>query len=195
MAANELQVLARERIGGLGAMLPRSGRSIDVRLVEPSHVLSVRMLPGGADAIAKAVAGIGIAALPPAGRFTGDGTLILWRNPTELLLVTPRRGEAERVLRTLPAGPEALAYAVDQSDGLVTFELQGTALDDVLHRLLDASAVPLEPGQGTRARMAEIAVIALRLDSQRAWLIADRANDQFLAQWVAYAIDALTALT
>jgi sarcosine oxidase gamma subunit len=138
---------------------------------------------------------VGIATLPDAGRFSGAATLALWRNPTELLLVTPERAVADAVLDALPPAPDALAYAVDQSDGLVTLEVRGRALDDVLHRLLDAHAVPLEPGQGTRARLADIAVFALRLAPDRAWLMADRANDRFLAHWMAHAADALPAPT
>jgi heterotetrameric sarcosine oxidase gamma subunit len=194
MAVNELQALPRERIAELGALVAARRGAGRVRLVEPLHVVALRMLPGGADAVAQAAAAVGIDALPPAGRFaSGDaGTLVLWRNPTELMLVTPAPGAADAVLQALAPRAQALACAVDQSDGIVTFELAGAGLDDVLQRLLDATAVPREPGHGTRARLADIAVFALRIAPDRAWLMADRANDQFLAHWIAYATDALS---
>ncbi len=195
MAANDLRALTREKIAGLDNLLRIGGDSIQVRLIEPLHVLSMRLLPGCGNVIARAVAGVGLAALPGAGRFSGMGPLVLWRNPGEFLLVAQNRRDADGVLAELAPSPQALAYAVDQSDGLVTIELCGAALDEVLHRLLDATAVPMETGQGTRARLADIAVFALRLDPERAWLMVDRANDQFLARWIAYAIDALPTLT
>ena len=195
MAANELHALGRARIGDLGRLLPTSSPALTVQLVEPLYVLSMRLLAGGGDAIAKAAASAGIPLLPSPGHFAGDDPLVLWRNPSELMLVTGRRSALERVLLELAPASGVLAYAVDQSDGLIALELKGPALDDVLPRLMDASAVPLESGQGTRARMAEIAVIAIRLGPQCAWLIADRANDQYLADWVAYAAEAAAALT
>lgn len=191
MAANDLRALTRSQLGGLDELVAAQAGTIDIRVVEPLHVVSIRMLPGGADAVARAAAAIGLDALPGAGGFTGTTARLLWRNPTELLLFTPDRGIADAALHALAAAPDALAVAVDQSDGLVTLALHGAALDAVLHRLVDA-AVPLAPGQGTRARLADIAVIAMRLDAERAWLVADRANDRYLTQWVAYAADAVS---
>jgi sarcosine oxidase gamma subunit len=195
MAANELHALGRDRIGDLGTLLPGSSPALTVRLVEPLYVLSMRWLPGGGDAVAGAVAHAGIPSLPSPGRFTGDDPFVLWRNPTDLMFITGRPGVSERVLLELAPTHGSLAYAVDQSDGLIALELEGPALDEVLPRLMDASAVPLEPGHGTRTRMAEIAVIAVRLAPKRAWILADRAHDRYLAQWVAYATDALAALS
>ena len=194
MAATELHALRRDQIGAFGKLLPPGRATLRVQLIEPLHILSIRMLPGGAEAVAGAVHSAGVPSLPVAGHFTGEDPMVLWRNPTELLLVTQHRSVSDSILSELPPAAEASAYAVDQSDGLVAFELRGSALGALLPRLMDASAVPLEAGRGVRARLADIAVIAMRLDTQCAWLIADRANDQYLAQWVAYATDALDAI-
>lgn len=196
MVPDELQALTRERLGGLGEILQSQRTSMAAAVVEPLQVLSLRALAGGAESLVRAIDAIGIAALPGPGRFAASGaTRLVWRNPTEWLLVTPEAEVAQAVLRALAPAQGALACAIDQSDGLVTLELRGAPLDAVLHRLLDAAAVPHEPGQGTRARMADIAVVVLRLDPERAWLIADRANDRYLAHWVAHATDALSALS
>ncbi|MGH8030856.1 MAG: hypothetical protein ACREO8_00455 [Luteimonas sp.] len=193
MAAIELQALRRSELGELARLLPASRAELAVQLVEPLHVLSLRHLPGGAQALAAAAAMAGVASLPGPGRCHGQDPWLVWRSASEWLFVSTRAAAAEVVLQALPADTQALAVAIDQSAGSIAFALQGPALDALLHRLLDAEAVPGEPGLGSRARLADIAVVALRLAPQRAWLLADRGNDHYLAQWIAYASESLEA--
>lgn len=195
MVANDLHALRCGQMGEMAALLPPEGADFSARLVEPLQVLALRSLPGGAEAVASAVAITGVDSLPHTGCFVGSDPMVLWRSPGELMFISTSASAANTVLRTLPAASHALAYSIDRSAGTITFSLQGPAVDEVLHRLIDASAVPRSVGQGTRTRMADIAVVVMRVAPDCVWLIADRTNDHYLAHWIAYAAAALHDVT
>ncbi len=191
LQAPTLAALPRAQIGTLGSLLPKPSPSLRVSIVEPLRVLSLRCLPGGAPAIAAA---LGVAEIPGPGRFHGEDPLLQWRSPNEWLHIGTRDEPADAVLRALPIGM-GHAQATDLSAGTIVFELQGPSLDALLQRLLDATVQVGQPGQGTRTRLADIAVVAMRLSEQRLWLLADRANDHYLAHWLAYANVSASAST
>jgi len=93
----------------------------------------------------------------------------------------------------LRPGVTALACAVDHSAGTVGIELQGEELDEVLARLMDAAAIAALPGQATRARCADLAVVLLRLQAQRAWLLVERPVADYLLDWLRLACDRVGA--
>jgi heterotetrameric sarcosine oxidase gamma subunit len=170
-----------------------SCEGLAVRLIEPLHVLALRMLPGGERAALAVVAQAIGPGVPEPGTFVGTDPVLLWRSPSDWSFLTTRAGEAAALQRALPPVSGALCYVVDQSAGTVAFELEGPALDALLPRLMDASAIPRKPGAGTRARVADIAVLVLRRSASSAWLIADRANGHYLARWLAYACGGVAA--
>jgi heterotetrameric sarcosine oxidase gamma subunit len=188
-----LTPLARAQLGELGAVLPAPTARLVIGIVEPMHVLSLRHLPGGNTAIAGALAAQGLHALPEARRFAGDDPCVLWRSPSEWLLLTAGAAVAAGIASALRPAPGALAVAVDLTAGSLVLDLRGADVDALLSRLVDATAVPTAVGEGTRARLADIAVALLRVESDRVRLVADRANDRYLAQWLAYAARALDA--
>jgi heterotetrameric sarcosine oxidase gamma subunit len=191
--AERLIALNRRDIGSVGSLLPAPTPDVSVRLIEPCRVVSLRHLSGGATAIETALREHALPRLPTTGQFEGQDSYLLWRSPSEWLLITASDALADGLLRTLPAGTAALACAVDQSAGSVIFELTGTGIAAVLPRLLDASTIPQKPGQATRARLVDIAVIALRLTADRVFLLADRSNDRYMAQWLTYSIQGASA--
>jgi sarcosine oxidase gamma subunit len=85
----------------------------------------------------------------------------------------------------------SLACAVDQTDGVLALELQGPQLDDLLLRLVDSRSLPLSPGTASRARVADIAVTLVRLESDRLWMLAERAQAHYLMNWLQHAGAAL----
>ena len=174
-----LRPLPRAQLATLGALLPAG-----VTLVEPLRVLSLRCLPGAESELAAAAG-----ALPRPGRLVGSDPLLIWRSPTEWLHVGTRDEPADALLRALPPG--GATQATDLSAGITVFELQGESIDALLPRLLDAGVQLGQPGQATRARLADIAVVGMRLAPERLWLLIDRANDHYLAHWLAYASAAL----
>ncbi|MDH0866262.1 hypothetical protein [Mitsuaria sp. GD03876] len=215
-----LRPLPRARLGDVARLLPASGTSLSVAIVEPLRVVTLRCLPGGQPALAAAVAAVGAvgnlgavgataanfpaatrvvnasiaaagatAGLPGPGRFIGVDPLLAWRGPGEWLHFSRTDAPADALLAALPPG-DAPAQAIDLSAGTLVVELQGPALDALIARLFDATVRLAEPGQGTRTRLAEIAVVALRLAPRRLWLLVDRANDDYLARWLTYAADA-----
>jgi heterotetrameric sarcosine oxidase gamma subunit len=182
--AERLFALNRRDVGGVGSLLPAPTSSLDARIIEPCRVISLRHLSGGITAIETAVWEHAHLRLPTAGHFEGQDSYLLWRSPSEWLLITPSDEVADGLLRVLPTGTSALACAVDHSAGSVIFELTGAGVTTILPRLLDAGAIPQKPGQGTRTRLIDIAVIALRLTADHVLLLTDRSNDQYMAHWL-----------
>lgn len=195
MKAEDLSVSSRVQLSGVAQLLPRATDNCQISIVEPQRVVSIRHLPDCENAVQKVLADENAPQVPTAGQFEGNDPFLLWRSPTEYLLITSSDKVADDCLAALPAAQNALAYALDLSAGYLVVELQGKGIADVLPRQLDASAIPQNPGRCTRARLAEIAVIAVRLADDRVWLVADRANDRYLLQWVSYAMQATVTRT
>lgn len=165
------------------------------RRIEPLAVIALRHLPGAGEALARALHAAGIADVPAPGQAVGNGrrpgTWALWRSPREVTLMAFDQTEAHGAMAELAA--DALACAVDQTDGTLVLELQGPLVDDLLRRLVDSRSLPGAPGSAVRARLVDIAVVLARPQSDRVWLLADRSHEHYLADWLAYAGDALTA--
>lgn len=181
MASPDLRPLPRLQLGELASRMPAPLPGLRMHVVEPLRVLSLRCLPGESAAIS-AAAGVD---LPGPGRFHGVDPLLVWRSPSEWLHVGTRDEPADALLRALPVGGGA--QATDLSAGVLVVEVNGSRIDALLQRLVDASVQLQLPGQGTRARLADIAVVAMRLAEERLWLLVDRAHDHYLADWLAYA--------
>ncbi len=161
-------------------------------MIAPLRVVALRHIGVGHEAIASALAAHGLPPLPNAGRFAGNDPFVLWRNPGESLLISLSSDVADLMLRELAPGRASSACAIDLSDGIVCLELRGSALHDLLSRLIDASAIPQRTGDGTQARLGEIAVSIIRRADDCAWLLADRSVAHYVADWVAYASDRMT---
>lgn len=189
MAAPDALLASTRPLGDRADRLPAATADLDVRVVEPLRVLSLRH-HDAPHTIEAACSNIGLPPLPGAGHFSGEDPVLLWRQPREWLFIgssVAAAGRADALLAALAPGQDPLACAVDQSAGTVALALRGPKLDMLLSRLLDAGAIPRTPGEGTRARLADIAVIVLRREPDCVWLLADRANDHYLADWLAYA--------
>jgi heterotetrameric sarcosine oxidase gamma subunit len=167
------------------AALPPATTALTVRVVQDLRVLALRHLTGGMDAIAAALAALGVEPLPRPGAFHGADPWLLWSGPAEFLLLTSHGAVADAVLQALAPGRVALACALDQSAGQLAFELLRPAVADVLPRLLDASAIPQQPGQACRARLMDISAVVMRLSPERAWLLVDRSHSAYTVNWLA----------
>ncbi|MCA2997879.1 MAG: hypothetical protein ING75_04670 [Rhodocyclaceae bacterium] len=190
MKAENLLQLRRLQMSGVAQLIPRATDNCQVSVVESQRVISIRHLPDCENSVSHFFAGENALQPPQAGHFEGSDPWMLWRSPNEYLLITSSDVFANDSLAALPATRNALAYALDLSAGYLIVELLGDGIVDVLPRLLDASAIPQAAGRCCRARLAEIAVIAVRLADDRVWLVADRANDRYLMLWIAYAVQA-----
>ncbi len=174
----------------LRAALPAVSLALTVRVVEGLNVLALRHLAHGASAVEAALATHDLMPLPVPGSWHGSDPCLLWTGPAEFLLLTSQPALAANVLQWLSPGREPLACALDQSPGCLTLELQGPGIDDVLPRILDASAIPRQVGQTTRTRLVDIGTVALRKECSSVWLIVDRSHGLYAARWIAYALQA-----
>lgn len=170
--------------------LPAPTDAMTVRVVEGMRLLALRHLAGGAAAIEATVAVHGLLPLPKPGACHGADPCLVWTGPTECMLLTANGAMADGVLHVLAPGRERLACAVDQSAGCVVLEMLGHGVADVLPRLLDASAVPLRAGQGSRTRLMDISALVIRLEPDRVLLVVDRVHGVYATQWITYALQA-----
>ncbi|MCE2660106.1 MAG: hypothetical protein LW854_18010 [Rubrivivax sp.] len=150
-------------------------------------MLALRHLAGDAAAIDEVLTAHSLPPLPGPGACLGDDPWQLWTGPAEMLLVTSNGPLADGVLAALRPGCHRLACAVDQSAGSLVFDMRGAGLDDLLSRLLDASAIPGHAGLGVRARLMDISAVILRVGQDRALLVVDRALGGYAAQWIGHA--------
>ena len=166
---------------------------VAVRRIEPLAVIALRHLPGAGESLADALCAAGVTGVPSPGQALGNGqsqgTTALWRSPSEVVLLATERAAADAAMAALAA--DALACAVDQSDGTLALELQGPRADELMQRLVDSHSLPMTLGSAVRARLADTAVTLVRLDHDRIWLLADRSHEHYLASWLAYAGAAL----
>jgi heterotetrameric sarcosine oxidase gamma subunit len=171
---------------------PQPTPALAVRAVEPMHVLSLRHLPGGGlHVLTEAVAAQGLPVAPGPGRCCGIDPLLIWRSPNEVLLLTQDAALAAAVRAALRPAPGALAVALDLSAGSLVVELHGGGVDALLTRLVDAQAIPRDPGQAWRSRLADIAAVVWRAAPDRAGMLVDRSNAHYLARWMSYVADAV----
>jgi sarcosine oxidase gamma subunit len=172
---------------GLQAALPPATRTLKVSVVEGLRVLVFRHLVGSETAIDEVLASNHLSGLPTPGTCLGDDPWQVWIGPAESLLLTAKGGLADDVLTALRPGCNSLGCVVDQSAGWLVFELLGAGVDDLLPRLLDASAIPQHAGQGARARFMDISAVVMRVGLDRVLLAVERPHGSYAAQWIGHA--------
>ena len=183
-----LAPLSHAEIAGLAALWPKSSPKLALQVVEPMHVLSLRHWPaGGTSVLSGVLAGN---TLPGPGRYSGTEPRLIWCSPNETLLLTKDARLASTLHAALRPAPGALACALDLSAGTLVVEMRGGNVESLLSRLVDSQALPRDPGQASRMRLVDIAVVVWREAPDRAGLLVDRANGHYLARWLSYAADA-----
>ncbi len=170
--------------------LPRAGGLPGCRRVEAMHVVTVRHR-AGSELARDALAVHGLEwpeATGDVGKAQPEDTMRVVRlQPEELVVVGAHSPAIDGLLAALSPGRAADAVAIDVSDGAAVVELEGPSLDPWLAHLVDALAIPRHPGRATRARMADIAVMLVRVDEERLWLVADRSLASYVANWLTFA--------
>ena len=111
----------------------------------------------------------------------------MWRSASEVWLVTRDMHRLDAVLECIERAPRVDVHAVDHSEGTVGVELQDGDVEGVLARLADATVIPRDPGQATRACCAELAIVLMRIDAHRLWLLVDRPCVDYLLSWLDHA--------
>lgn len=124
------------------------------------------------------------------GDWHGADPWMIWRSPGERLAFASSPARLSALLAALRPGASEAGCAVDLSEAVGIWKLEGAALPLVLTRLSDATAVPA-PGRATRLRWADVAVVLVRISDGEALLLADATLEPYLENWWAYACEAL----
>lgn len=161
------------------ALLPGARRVERFRAMTVRYFAGDTAAPGALRALAPDWSG-------KPGELVGSDPWLAWRSPQETIAVGLAAAPLQRLLVSLAPGRSETAYAADLSDALAVFELHGPRLDAWLAHLVDATAIAHAAGRATRCRLADVAVMLLRLAPERLWLIADRPLAPYLANWLAY---------
>jgi sarcosine oxidase gamma subunit len=156
------------------------------RLLAATSAITIRHFPGDASA-RHAVQQAGLAWCETPGTFTGTGPWLAWRSPQEAIAIGCEPARLRTLLAALAPGRNAGAAAVDISEAIGGVELHGPMLDEWLAHLVDATAIPRQAGRVTRARLADVAVMLLRLAPERLWLLAEKPLLPYVQEWLAYA--------
>jgi heterotetrameric sarcosine oxidase gamma subunit len=112
----------------------------------------------------------------------------LWLTPRSWIVQCPADEERALALEINKAFPKKEVHAVPVTDQLCWLELSGAHAPNLLS---ERGFISLEPaglpiGCAKRTRLAEVAVIALHLDSQ-SWLLGvERSRAMYLARWLSY---------
>ena len=187
-----LAPLSRLDLAGLSAVWPKPSPALALTVIDAMRVLSLRHLAGGGTAaLAAVLTAQGLQPIPDPGRSSGIEPKLIWRSPSETLLLTHDAACSTSLLAALRPTPGVLAFALDLSAGTLVVELNGSALDALLPRLVDADALPRDTGLAARTRLADIAATVWRSAPDRVGLLVDRANDHYLARCLSYAIEVM----
>ena len=155
------------------------------RLLSGLTAITIRHFPGDASA-RDAVQAQGMTWSNVSGALTGQDPYLAWRGPQETIALGFQLEPLHALLHALAPGRSESALAVDLSEALTVFELHGPQLDVWLSHLVDAMAIPYLPGRVCRCRLADVAVLLLRLDPERVWLVADGPSAPYVSNWMSY---------
>lgn len=165
--------------------ITQSTAVLDAHRVDGITVVSLRSLSGDT-AAQKAVHDAGLTWVDVPGDFAGLDPVVAWSAPRELLLLGRQAAPLHRLLADLAPGRSESALVVDLSEAMAVIELRSPLVDQWFARLVDASAIPREPGRCSRCRLADISVMLLRLDAHRVWLVVDQPLLPYVTEWLAY---------
>jgi hypothetical protein len=171
---------------------PMSGRSVSAAIDQGTQALSLRyFLPDGpfADAVRLSTE-LSLPIDPCTVRVTNENspTLLVWRSPTESLLLT-RHSSIIEILSSAAARLQD-GCVVDLTGGTCVLSVHGTGVDDLLARIgCHGSAPPRRTVRSTR--VADLPVILIRGECPDVLLLVDRVYLDHLMSWMRVTIDDL----
>jgi hypothetical protein len=162
----ENQDLAPIRVAGLRVVLEPQLQVASLRYFDRRGVF--------ADLLQR-IAGVSLPdslrALRNAEDLTSEVTVLAWRSPTETLMISA----APTLIESLQGAAATLTDGciVDQRGGAVVFRAGGEAVPDLFARLGGQRACP-SMGESLRTRLADVAVLAVKVQTEETWLIVER---------------------
>jgi sarcosine oxidase gamma subunit len=112
---------------------------------------------------------------------TGGTGILAWRSPTECLLFSPDPDPIDALRSRLTEAPDACV--IEQTSGVTVLKIRGARAADLLLRLGAQSSVP-EIGQALTGRLAEVTVMALRVEEPEVLLAVDTVYAEHLIAWI-----------
>jgi heterotetrameric sarcosine oxidase gamma subunit len=113
---------------------------------------------------------------------TPDGHIILvWRSPTETLILSDRGSAFAELERRLASAADGCM--VDQTGGIRVLRLQGRRAGDLLLRLGAATAIPAL-GEARSGRLAELHVLTACVQAGHYLLLVERVYAKHLLDWI-----------
>lgn len=116
-------------------------------------------------------------------RAAGDAGLILaWRTPTETLVLSGDGAVFDALAQRMTAA-SAWGCFVELTGGLTVWEATGGRTRDLLERLGSAASMP-GLGEARTSRMADLSVLAARIEEAATLLVVDRLYAEHLLGWM-----------
>ena len=118
-----------------------------------------------------------LCALRSAEERTWEAIILAWRSPTETLMISA----APTLIETLQGAAATLpdGCIVDQRGGALVFRASGEAVADLIARLGGHGACPAI-GESLRTRLADVAVLAVKVQPEETLLIVERSHGPHL---------------
>jgi len=147
-------------------------------VLEPRlHVASLRYFDrrGAFAHLLHEIAGVtlpdSLRALRSAGDLKWEAIILAWRSPTETLMVSAEQA----LIETLQGAAANLTDGciVDQRAGALVLRASGEAVADLFARLGGQRACP-SIGESLRTRLADVAVLAVKVQPEESLLIVER---------------------
>jgi sarcosine oxidase gamma subunit len=115
----------------------------------------------------------------------GAQLILLWRGPTETILLCSDRVAFAEFERQLGAGAQGQGHGclVDQTGGICVLRVRGPKARDLLVRLGAATAIP-GVGEARSGRLAELHVLTACLQAGEFLLLVEQVYANHLREWM-----------
>ena len=143
--------------------------------VEGMRTLSLRHLANAGSILECELQRLGIDRLPNAGECLGRDPWLVWRRPSECLLLTSHDEVVERLLASLRLGAQALVCAVELTEALAILCIDGENAIKALASSADSHSIPAKSGHASTGRWDELSVTLARINAVTALMLVDRA--------------------
>ncbi|GAA5231483.1 hypothetical protein FOZ76_27270 [Verticiella sediminum] len=158
---------------------------VEWRTLADISVVSVRRMAGDRD-VPAVFERLGLRWPQDAGEVQAGDPAVLWRSPSEALVVSTQAAVAASLLERLQAGKSPSSVALEVSEQTAVLEIEGHRLTHWLAQLVDTHSLP-RPGRIAGARLADIGVLIFNAACDRVWILVDRTLLAYLESWLVHA--------
>jgi heterotetrameric sarcosine oxidase gamma subunit len=162
-----------------------------VRVERALHAAALRYFDAAAfDARVHQALGTGLpttlqALRMPAAAAAGE-VMLAWRSPTETLLLSAGADPIVALQTELAGATDGCI--VDQTGGVAILRVSGARTLDLMARLGASTAMP-KMGEALTSRLADLTVLALRVQEPQIILVVDRVYADHLIGWISATVE------